>query len=45
MMNVQHTLSGRILRKEVMRMDISFGEVLTFGILLIALLTYIDKQK
>ncbi|MFB5267609.1 putative holin-like toxin [Paenibacillus enshidis] len=26
-------------------MNISFGEVLTFGIFLIALLTYIDKRK
>ncbi|EHS59405.1 putative holin-like toxin [Paenibacillus farraposensis] len=26
-------------------MHISFGEVLTFGIFLIALLTYIDKRK
>ncbi|WP_373319055.1 MULTISPECIES: putative holin-like toxin [Paenibacillus] len=28
-----------------MRMNISFGEVLTFGIFLVALLTYIDKRK
>ncbi|MGN7169324.1 putative holin-like toxin [Paenibacillus cellulositrophicus] len=26
-------------------MNISFGEVLTFGIFLVALLTYIDKRK
>ncbi|GIO31843.1 hypothetical protein J2TS6_29840 [Paenibacillus albilobatus] len=26
-------------------MNISFGEVLTFGIFLLALLTYIDKRK
>ncbi|UYO06340.1 putative holin-like toxin [Paenibacillus sp. AR247] len=29
----------------MMRMNISFGEVLTFGIFLVALLTYIDKRK
>ncbi|WP_368665038.1 MULTISPECIES: putative holin-like toxin [Paenibacillus] len=26
-------------------MNISFGELLTFGIFLVALLTYIDKRK
>ncbi|UNK19451.1 hypothetical protein MNQ98_05300 [Paenibacillus sp. N3/727] len=26
-------------------MNISFGEVITFGIFLLALLTYIDKRK
>lgn len=26
-------------------MNISFGEVLTFGLFLLALLTYIDKRK
>lgn len=30
---------------QMMRMNISFGEVLTFGIFLVALLTYIDKRK
>jgi hypothetical protein len=36
---------GALLCKGGGAMNVSFGEVITFGIFLLALLTYIDKRR